>query len=579
MARRAQEVSGQGRPVLADPFYYLNNFRAVLTSLESRYWELLTKEERELIRQFATLPEPSCALLVRMIMRVGMFFRLSRLEYPEIGDSTAAAAPLVHIGWVEEPLLDVGELHRLLTKAELSVHLALPRGLWRLTKPELLDVLRGQHKESRPFHDWCAQSDDRVFRPVVKPLAERFRILFFGNFHQDWTEFVLSDLGISSYESVPVHSAPFRTRAHIDAFYQMYCCQRALEEGAALEGIVAGVPSPIPDSDWLEEHRQRLLFHVATAHARLDDASSALAVFSTCRHRGSRMRTARLLERRSEWQAARDLCLVAASNPESPAERQQAHRMLPRLNRKLRITDEKVAEVPQIAAFDVWLDTAPYGRPLEFHMRDHLARQEESHCAVHYVENGLINSLFGLLCWNAIFAPIPGAFFHNFQRGPADLESPYFYERRRDRFAECFAELESDRYKDIIRQRFIVKAGTHAPFVNWGLLRQPLLEYALHCFPALHLRLWFEWIVHDVVENRTGFPDLVQFWPDEPRYRMVEIKGPGDRLQDNQRRFLELCSQHEMPALVCHVGWGEERTRPRAGTARKAIDRGHQHAK
>jgi len=183
--------------------------------------------------------------------------------------------------------------------------------------------------------------------------------------------------------------------------------------------------------------------------------------------------------------------------------------------------------------------------------------EESAYCTVHYVENGLINSLFGLLCWDAIFAPIPGAFFHDFQYGPADLESPYFYERRRDRFAECFAELESGRYKDIIRKRLSVKAGIQAPFVAWGLLSRSLLECALRCFPASHLRLWLEWIVRDVVENRAGFPDLVQFWPDEQRYRMVEIKGPGDRLQDNQRRFLEFCRQHEMPVFVCRVRWTE----------------------
>jgi len=570
MARRAQEVrSGRGRPVLADPFYYLNNFRAVLTSIESRYWELLAGEEREFIGRFATLPEPSCALLVRMIMRVGMFFRLSRLEYPEIGDAAAAAAPLLNIGWVVEPVLNVAELHRLLTKAELSVHLAVPRDFWRLNKPELLDVLRQQHKEPRPFRGWCGLLNDRVFRPAVKPLAERFRLLFFGNFHQDWTEFVLSDLGISSYESVPVHSAPFRTRAHLDAFHQMYCCQRALdEEDASLAEIVAGIPSAIPDSDWLEEHRQRLLFQVGTAYERLDDVASALAVFSTCRHRGSRIRVARLLERRHEWQAARELCVAAAENPESEAERQLVCRVLPRLNRKLDITDEKTDELPRVASFDIQLEAPPDARALEIHVRDHLAREEPSDSTVHYVENGLINSLFGLLCWNAIFAPISGAFFHDFQRGPADLKSPYFYERRRDRFAECFAELASGNYKDIIRQRLSAKAGIQVPFVAWGLLKQPLLECALHCFPAQHLQLWFEWIVRDVVENKTGFPDLVQFWPSEQRYRMVEIKGPGDRLQDNQRRFLEFCSRHEMPVAVCRVTWGEQKMRARGGRAR-----------
>jgi hypothetical protein len=182
----------------------------------------LTAEEREFIHRFALLPEPSSALLVRMIMRRGMFFRLSRLEYPEIGDAAAAAATLLDMGWLEEPLLDVEALHRLLTKAELVRNLTLPRDVCRLNKPDLLEVLRAQHTEPRAFHNWCAKLKDRVFRPAVKPLAERFQLMFFGNFHQDWTAFVLSDLGISSYENVPVHSAPFRTRTHIESFHQLY---------------------------------------------------------------------------------------------------------------------------------------------------------------------------------------------------------------------------------------------------------------------------------------------------------------------------------------------------------------------
>src|SRR6202042_2434019 len=61
-----------------------------------------------------------------------------------------------------------------------------------------------------------------------------------------------------------------------------------------------------------------------------------------------------------------------------------------------------------------------------------------------YVENTLINSLFGLLCWNAIFAPLPGAFFHEFHAAPADLLEPDFRQRRSAMFAACFAQLESD---------------------------------------------------------------------------------------------------------------------------------------
>jgi hypothetical protein len=61
-----------------------------------------------------------------------------------------------------------------------------------------------------------------------------------------------------------------------------------------------------------------------------------------------------------------------------------------------------------------------------------------------------------------------------------------------------------------------------------------------------------------VKTNRAGFPDLIQFWPRERRYRMIEVKGPGDRLQDNQIRWLHYCSSHGMPVSVCHVRWAED---------------------
>jgi len=193
---------------------------------------------------------------------------------------------------------------------------------------------------------------------------------------------------------------------------------------------------------------------------------------------------------------------------------------------------------------------------VEQRARDRLAQDAEG-SAVHYVENGLVNALFGLLCWKAIFAPIAGAFFHDFQYGPADLASGRFYRRRCREFAECFAELESDRYKATIRRYFAEKAGIQCAFVDWRLLNKSLLERALACIPPAHLRLWFEWIVSDVQGNRAGFPDLVQFWPQERRYRMIEVKGPGDRLQDNQRRLLEYCLTHQMPVAVCKVRWSD----------------------
>jgi hypothetical protein len=80
-----------------------------------------------------------------------------------------------------------------------------------------------------------------------------------------------------------------------------------------------------------------------------------------------------------------------------------------------------------------------------------------------------------------------------------------------------------------------------------------LLQHALHCIPATHLEAIFRRLLLDVHGNRSGLPDLIQFWPDERRYRMVEVKGPGDRLQDNQIRWLDFCHARDIPVSVCYV--------------------------
>jgi hypothetical protein len=94
-----------------------------------------------------------------------------------------------------------------------------------------------------------------------------------------------------------------------------------------------------------------------------------------------------------------------------------------------------------------------------------------------------------------------------------------------------------------------------SPFVFWGVLTEPLLRLALECISANHLKLLFVRLMADVKTNRSGFPDLVRFWPGERRYELVEVKGPGDKLQDNQIRWLQYCSDHGIPVSVCHVQW------------------------
>jgi hypothetical protein len=275
-------------------------------------------------------------------------------------------------------------------------------------------------------------------------------------------------------------------------------------------------------------------------------------VYAGCRFPGARGRAIRVLEKNGQYAEAHALLQLASAAPESDAERQHLLRIGPRLARRLGHARQAARRHPAADRIDLCLPMPDGDWWVEGVVRDHLAADG---APVFYVENALANAMFGLLCWRAIFSAIPGAFFHPFHRAPADLHSPDFHQRRAAEFAACLAELEDGRYRATIRRQFSEKAGIQSPFLIWDWLSEELIELALDCIPAAHLKKWCERILHDVKANRTGFPDLIQFWPAERRYRMIEVKGPGDRLQDNQLRWLEYCGAHAMPVSVCYLQW------------------------
>jgi hypothetical protein len=557
LAEKASEFRKMNR-VLENRFYYLDNFQRVLDWIGERYRDLLIAEEQEFIERFGSLPASSRALLVRMVMRKGDLFRASKLQYEEIGCTRQGAGPLADAGWIDyRPLLTLEQLFGLLRKPEISQIFGPSLRNKAARKDEQLEALRDQFSEARHFLDWCPHADDCVYQLKIGSLCDRFRLMFFGNLHQDWTEFVLSDLGIFKYEKVQFSAASrgFRTRTDVDDYLHLHHCRERFQLGEPADEIMKLIPAGVLENDWLESRRGRILFEIAQHYERTDELRTALDIYSACGHPGSRIRAIRVLERSDEFQAAFDLATAAESGPESEAERQQLARILPRLRRKLglpKLPSGAAATVPRV---DLILPVPEADFFVEGVVVDHLA---EPHAPVHYVENTLINSLFGLLCWNAIFAAVPGAFFHPFHTGPVDLHNADFHRRRQREFDVCLSQLDTDEYLHTINRNFREKAGIQSPFVFWEILSRALLDLALTCIPASHLKKWFERILLDIQSNRAGFPDLIQFWPQEKRYRMIEVKGPGDRLQDNQIRLLDYCMTHEMPVSVCYVRWSED---------------------
>jgi len=540
--------------VLANRFYYLENFQQVLGWIAQRYDDLLADDERRFLTRFPSLPLASRALLVRMIMRKGMLFRTTKLRYAEIGCPHAAAQPLLGQGWLAcDPPLAIETLFALLKKSELAQAFAVAPADIAKPKSVLLQGLLPRYGESRPLKAWHPDIEDTIYAVCIAPMCERLRLMFFGNLHQDWSEFVLADLGIYRYEQVVFSPASrgFATRQDVDDYLHLHRCRQRHEDGECPDDIVADMPATPYGNAWIEARRGKLLFLLAQQYERRDDAKRALAIYRCCNYPGARLRAIRVLERCADIDAALALARVAWDAPESEAEQQVVQRMLARLHRKAGQRAPAAIQRFTPERMDLRLH-CPGMQRVECVVQSHFSRDD---APVHYVENVLINALFGLLCWPAIFAPLPGAFFHPFHHGPADLKSPDFFRRRAALFEACLAQLDDGRYRDTVLERFAAKAGIQSPFVLWHAIDEPLLRLALDCVPPSHLRKCFERMLRDVPANCAGFPDLIQFWPREKRYRMIEVKGPGDRLQDNQLRWLRFFSTHGMPVSVCYVQW------------------------
>lgn len=565
---RSKPKPGYRKPGTADlenPLYYLENMETVVAWVRDHHADLLTDAELRRLTGFLTLPMPARALLTRLVMRTGEHFRTDKLNYPELAVAESVALEsLIANDWLDaEPLLGLEQLFRLYTLPELRLvfasdleALGLPKSL---AKARMLESLHNRYPDPRPLGDWLDQSAPAVVYLKQMALFDRIRLMFFGNLRQSWSDFVLVELGHQRYEPVPFtpDSRAFAQRAEVDCYLVMHQCRQWLDEGVPAAEVWPEVPEAARTlaNPWLTSRRNRLLLELGRQAERQGERELAVTAFAASGHREARLKQLRLLERLKRFEEAWAIAIAWQQQALSDAEAQGLARILKRLAAKVAQPSPLSSGSLQLREWSVQLPRPTTGS-VEFSVLQHLWQDQ---APVFYVENTLITGLFGLLCWNTIFEPLPGAFFHPFHVGPADLTRDDFVERRQALFDHCFAALADGTYRQRILDTYDAKYGIANPFVIWPVLTQELLDLALACIPAADLEPLFRRLLQNIREHRSGFPDLIQFHPEAqasaPRYQMIEVKGPGDRLQDHQIRWLAFFADQGIPASVCYVRW------------------------
>ena len=536
--------------------YYRENFLLLLETVESQYGDLLSAQEQCFVDDYRRLPFDAQCLYVRLVSRVGPWFREQRLDYPELGDLTLAVDALLATGFaVQAEGLEPEELGRLSTRQELAMMF------------DLAAVGKGRQLESLSAHSplfllnaLSALDKGRVVAPDHLATVDLLQLLFFGNRRQGMTDFVLSDLGVASYYPYKLDRSNrlFCGREQLEEY--LACASQAdrwwdLQESDDLPGMEALADELVASPPQFETSLRRW-YRVCNRLARQLERQAcnhrALALYELSELHPARERAARVLEQEGELEQALALCRVIEDEPWCEEELDAARRIAPRLLRKL----EGTRQSRRRDSFDeIQLQLSRAEQRVELLAGTALTGRWQT---VHYVENLLFNGLFGLAFWEQIFAPLPGAFNNPFQAAPADMYEQSFFSSRKEILKARLRQLAKLDLALELPRLWREYQGYQCRWVNWKYLGENLVREATHIIPRDHLLAIWGRMLFDPGENRRGFPDLLALGEQPGDYRMIEVKGPGDTLQDSQRRWLRFFQQEGIPASVALVQWTDD---------------------
>ena len=544
------------------PDYYLGNFQSLMDFVVARYAELLSDEERNFHNQFHGLPLDSQRLYVRLLARkgvpssIGALFRQARLNYGEISDLAAAADALVTTGLLlRDPPLPLAQALPLFTKSELFACSTepLPKSLKRYELEQAL--LDQKHTEILQR----LAGDGPVLAVQAAAHFDTFKLLFFGNLNQDLTDYVLRDLGLFRYENYPLErqQLPFQSRVQIEQHLRYYECLNDSESAlagdtGAINALAAQLPAAKHSDGTLLRRVDRLRLTLARQLERLGALEDAEQLYRQCVRAPARERRARIAVATGDTPKGLALCAEILANPLSEAEAEFAAHFGHRTAKKTDGAEAWPAPKKHQPETNT-VALVPTGERVEILAAQHLAQGIPGNQCF-YVENALINGVLGLAIWDIVFAPVAGAFFNPFQIAPSDFRTADFYPQRRAAFEERLTALEQGNLNQWVWRHFHKKSGIANPLVQWEALPEPLLELALKRIPTTHWLALFRRLLRDIAQHRSGLPDLILF-PATGGYELVEVKGPGDRLQQNQQRWLAYFANHQIPHRVLHVEW------------------------
>ncbi|MBZ3877102.1 Fanconi-associated nuclease 1 [Sciurus carolinensis] len=173
-------------------------------------------------------------------------------------------------------------------------------------------------------------------------------------------------------------------------------------------------------------------------------------------------------------------------------------------------------------------------------------------------EGSTFSTLYGLLLWDIIFMDgIPDVFRNAYQASPLDLCTDSFFTSRGSVLEARLKMIHSAPAENLrawVAATWQAQEGRVTSLISWD--RFTSLQQAqdlVSCLGGPILSGVCRRLASDFRHCRGGLPDLVVWNSQNHHFKLVEVKGPNDRLSQKQMIWLDELQKLGAEVEVCHV--------------------------
>lgn len=578
----------------------MHNFSTLIESVREQDEQILAADEKKFIAAFEACSTSAKCLFLRLYRRKGFVFRVCMLKgYGDVPNLPEAAAHLEAHGLAcivtpnDTKGLDWTGVADLLTAPEL-IAVASKCGhylsMGSLSRDGILAVL--QHIPPCRLLRLLAElaGDLIVLDQGSCVVVERLERLFFLNEGHDLALFLATDFGAIRYPDYEV----YRTRGVFPSRMALLAYEEALEAATALTialedgGDERAVEQALtPAWSVLDRglHKQQHSLEIP-CFLRRYDASWIYCMMATAgvsmlerrkEYKDAVRRLRQLLDgrccpsRRGDWYVRLSIDLEHLNKPSQALE--VAEKALEdtsissgdRLSLQRRVL--RLGKPPRRWRLPYWAAAAAWeprevriiGRPLAsiIGAKSVFYGMDEEPCSVeqlalqyyrceeqggwlgHHCEGGIWAMLFGILLWDCLFKPgIPDVFRTPFQTAPLDLNSAEFYGQREDSIKTVLTRISQGEADTLLDSVWHMHNGCLCRGVSWDRYSLEDLKVICDCIGGRGLSAVLKLLAEDHAGWQGGMPDLFLYSPERRCAKLAEVKGPRDRLSDQQRAWM-----------------------------------------